>query len=434
MLNAGMLMACVLSVCVAGIAQGPPVPFNDGAAMAAQDVLARSVFPVGIYMDGRVEGINCFPGYVNVPHDVKKARAYYEKIFSDIKEHNIDYVIIPNTPPDYREILLDAADRAGVKIMLEVAELASAEVGQDLCVRSADMVSDEAVLQERLATVVEPLRTHPSLFAYQIIDEPPAAYAENIDRTCRVLRRIDPKHPPFGALCSLAELPRTTHMGYSMVTYDSYQIGEASTPGQYDFYNFVKLCDIIRDHADTNGLPYWMVIQTFGKGGSLRMPTIAEIRATAYCSISENAKGILFFLYNSWSQEEKLEGVVDRDLEPRPVWDEIGTLAAELQQLGPVFTTLRPVPTYVGASGGNVLVRCFEGPRQSRYVLLTNLDVLNPVDFTGTIGNPVAMSVQEVHDVLTDAAVPVEPVPAEGVARFTLHIAPGDGRLLHLGR
>ncbi len=428
------LRLVVLLGIAGGVAFADPqsFPFNDSAAIAVQDILARSVFPIGIYLDGRVEGINCGPGFVDVPRDMKKARAYYEAVFTDIKQHNVDYVIIPNTPPDYRETLLSVADRVGVKIILEVAELAWPEFGKDLSVRSADMIADEDVLQRRLAPIVEPMRKHPSLFAYQIIDEPPASLAANIDRVCRALRRLDPQHPPFGALCNLAELPRTTHMGYSMVTFDSYQIGEASTPGQYDFYDFVKLCGIVRDHATTNGLPYWMAVQTFAKGGAFRMPTIAEIRATAYCALAENSKGILFFLYNSWSQEEKLEGVVDKELNPRPVWDEIGKFAAELQQLGPVFATLRPAPTYIGASGGNVLVRTFEGPRQSRFVLLVNLDVLNSVDFTGIIGNPVAMSVRDLQDVLTGNVIVAEPVHAEDAARFTLSIAPGDGRLLRL--
>ena len=68
----------------------------------------NEVFPIGVWYDGRVEGINCPAGYVDVPRDLGQARAYYEKTFADIKRHGIEIIAIPNTPPAYRETLLAA--------------------------------------------------------------------------------------------------------------------------------------------------------------------------------------------------------------------------------------------------------------------------------------------------------------------------------------
>ena len=48
---------------------------------ASKPALTKKTFPIGIWYDGRVEGINCEKGFVNVPFGLDKARAYYEKTF-----------------------------------------------------------------------------------------------------------------------------------------------------------------------------------------------------------------------------------------------------------------------------------------------------------------------------------------------------------------
>lgn len=401
------------------------------AALGATQAGVRGTFPIGIWMDGRVEGINCPPGCVNVPRDLTQAEAYYEKAFTDIRDHNIEMVVLPNTPPEYRQLLLDVADRVGVKIVLEIVELSDPQIGGDLSVRSPNMAGDDKALYDRLKPVIEPLRRHPSLWAYQVADEPAAALAPNVIRANRALGKLDARRFPFSCLCNASELARTVRMGYPMVVFDWYPLSEGSAPGSYPFTNWLVTCDTIRSHAEANGLPYWMVIQAFAKPGAWRMPTAGELRAMTYLSIARNAKGIFFFLYNSNSQEERLEGLVDPQLRPTPLLDEAARIAKHLKRIGPVLAQLDPAPN-IASSGGPMDVRTFAQRGGTRYIFAANTDTVNAVESTGTIGGPAPEKIRRLTDVGTGENVPLQRDTDSDFPRFTLRLEAGQGRLLRV--
>ena len=127
----------------------------------------------------------------------------------------------------------------------------------------------------------------------------------------------------------------------------------------------------------------------------------------------------------------RLEGVVDRDMNPRPIWKEVGEFARELKELAPVFLTMKPAPNNISGSTNTVLIRSFEGPRNTRYVLLVNLDVLNSATFRGTVAD--LGDDMGIWDVRTGAAIEIESGSPEDGSRFTVSIEPGDGALLRLG-
>lgn len=131
----------------------------------------KTIFPIGIWFDGRVEGINCPPGYINVPYGLESARKYYDRSFRDIKQLGIDIVVIPNTPPEYRETLLETADKTGVKIVLELVEFASDSFGNKFYLRNDKMIMDEKVIEKKVMEIITPLKKHQSLMCYQLIDE-----------------------------------------------------------------------------------------------------------------------------------------------------------------------------------------------------------------------------------------------------------------------
>ena len=425
----------VLVLTLSGSAQRQSSPKTEivatPAAKSATQARVRGMFPIGIWMDGRVEGINCPPGCVNVPRDLTQAEAYYGKAFTDIRDHDIEIVVVPNTPPEYRQLLLDVADRVDVKIVLEIVELSDPQIGGDLSVRSPNMVADDKALYDRLKPVIEPLRRHPSLWAYQVADEPPATLAPNVIRANRALRKLDAHRFPFSCLCNASELTRTVKMGYPMVVFDWYPLYESSAPGSYPFTNWLVTCDTIRSHAEANGLPYWMVIQAFAKPGAWRTPTAGELRAMTYLSIARNAKGIFFFLYNSDSQEEHLEGLVDSELRPTPLLDEAGRIAKDLKRIGPVLAQLDPAPN-IASTGGPLDVRTFAQRGGARYIFAANTDTVNAVESTGTIGGPAPKKIKRLTDVSTGENVPLQRDTDSDFPRFTLRLEPGEGRLLRV--
>lgn len=344
----------------------------------------KDIFPIGVWFDGRVEGINCPEGYHNAPSGLANAEKYYYENFTDIKQHGIDIIVIPNTPPEYRETLLSVADRVGVKIVLELLELASIDYGGKYSVRHLRMEQDEKALQEYYESIISPLKKHPSLFCYQLIDEPQSDLFDNFYRINRVLAHIDPEHPGFSCLCIENELPRTSRMGTQMIVFDRYPLRKGSKPGEYNFRNFISLLDTLKENA--RDIPYWMVVQTceMDREHGLRYPTSEELRLMVYLSLAHNAKGIFFFLHNSYTQQENLLGLVDIHMKPYPIYDETTRLAGELRRLAPLMLKLVPTDNIID-SDDDFDVQTFITPDGERYVFVCNLDVLNTREFEGTV-------------------------------------------------
>lgn len=389
--------------------------------------IMKNVFPIGAWFDGRVEGINCHEGYHNVPFDKKEAKKYYEENFTDIKNHNIDLIVIPNTPPEYREILLSAADRVGVKIVLEIVEFAYEDTGGKFSVRHPQMEKDESILYEYCKKIIEPLMRHPSLFCYQVLDEPSAQLFPNFHRINRILEDIDPKHPSFSCLCRENELHRTSHMGTQMMVFDRYPLWKGTKPGEYDFKIFINLLEMLK--ASAREIPYWMVVQTcaMDREKGLRSPIPEELRLMVYLSIAHNAKGIFYFLHNSYTQNEKLLGLVDIDIKPHPLYNEAAALAAELKTLSPLLLTLHPGENIVSFEG-DFDVQTFENPKGETFVFVTNLNVLKSGEFTGIIKDSQQKEIQYMQNVLSGDKVILNKVK-EGLT-FHLKLKPGEGFIL----
>ncbi len=392
--------------------------------MEAPNIM-KDIFPIGVWFDGRVEGINCPPGYHNVPSGLDNAKKYYEENFTDIKKHNIDIIVIPNTPPDYRETLLAAADKVGVKIVLEIVELANVDAGGKFSVRHPNMEQDEKILNEYYRKIITPLMKHPSLFCYQILDEPPANLFDNFHVANRILAHIDPARPSFSCLCQEQELHRTSKMGTQMIVFDRYPLWKGSKPGEYDFRVFIKLLDMLKENAKE--IPYWMVVQTcaMDREKGLRYPTPEELRLMVYLSLAHNAKGIFFFLHNSYTQEEKLLGLVDIDLKPQPLYAETAKIAQELKELSSFLLEIQPVDSIVKYEG-NFDVQMFKGKDNKRYVIIANLDVLSSRTFTGVLDSDEGKKIKSLRNVLNKQIVPVEN------GRFTCEMPPGAGYIMEL--
>ncbi len=433
-----LLIFCVVSFLWSGCGPERTTEATAGTKERGQEAFSRDdyfdimkdVFPIGVWYDGRVEGINCAEGYVDVPSGQENAERYYRKTFRDIKEHNVEVVVIPNTPPDYRETLLKVADEVGVKIVLELVEVGHEEFGEELWIRSPDMIQDEEVLRERLGAIIEPLKGHESLFAYQLVDEPRAHSADNFRLVARILRELDPEHPSFSALCILSELHRTSRMGTPMVVFDSYVLRKEHEVGGYDFRNWISIVENVRRPANGNGLPYWMVIQTFKHPNGIRYPTKAELRLLTYLSLAHNCKGIFFFLYNSMTQSERMHGLVDTELRPTEIWGYAGELAWELKQLREVVLDIEPAETFAMSADEDIHVQCFEDERGGRYFFAANLDVLE-----GAIAEVVVTDFVEgarpefVRDMLTGEALEVN---CCGEASISVELEAGDCRLFRL--
>jgi len=399
------------------------VTVKNSVPWPAQRNVVKGLFPIGIWYDGRVEGINVPEGCTDVPQDLKEAEKYYEKTFTDIKDYGLEIVVIPNTPPAYRETLLEVASRVGVRVVLEIAELAWPEFGGRFSIRHPDMERDELELFKELKRIVRPLQRYDSLLCYQLIDEPPASLFDNWRMVSRLLAGADPKRASFSCLNNERECSKARRLGMQMLVFDRYPLRVQSAPGEYDFRAFITLLDTLKAAAADR--PYWMVLQAFASPAGMRYPTPAELRLMTYLSLAHNAKGIFYFLYNSKTQNERLNGLVDVDLNPAPLFDEVGKLARELKALAPVLLSLAPMENTVSGEGADIDVQMFIDDEGVRYVFMSNLDVLAPVQYAARIPG----ALEGIENVLTHEAVPC--TIGDGT-QFAVPLGPGEAVLLRL--
>jgi len=391
--------------------------------------IMKDIFPIGVWFDGAVDGINCPDGYHDIPRDKREAEKHYEAYFTDIKNHGIDIVVIPNTPPDYREILLSVADKVGVKIVLELVESAGINWGGDFCVRNLQMVNDEQRVYEYYKKVIDPLRHHPSLFCYQVLDEPSSQLFANFQLVKRVLEHMDPAHPSFSCLCRENELDRTSRMGTQMMVFDRYPLWKNTKPGEYDFQQFIKLLQMLKSHATE--IPYWMVGQTcaMDREGGLRYPLASELRLMVYLSLAHNAKGIFFFLHNSYTQQERLQGLVDTNLKPHPLYLEAAKLAGELKTLAPVILEVHPAED-ICSFEGDFDVQAFTHTSEKHYLFICNLDVLDNAIFNGKINKAKIKDIKGLKNILHGGEIAFQ--KKESVISFSLDMKPGEGAILEI--
>ncbi|MGI8907505.1 MAG: hypothetical protein ACR2IE_13565 [Candidatus Sumerlaeaceae bacterium] len=416
----------------------PGVATGQDTGSDTKDVgrnLMSRQFPIGVWFDGRVEGINCPEGYHNVPKEMKAAKEYYQRNFQDIRDHGIEIVVIPNTPPDYRETLLSVADQVGVKIVLELVELAYPEWGGRHSVRTPDMVRDEAEVLKYCDAMTSEIRKHKSLFCYQVLDEPPANLFENFALVNRVLEKLDPAHPSFSCLCFEEELARTTAMGTQMIVFDRYPLRKPSKPGDHDFTPFRSLLDKLDHHAGK--LPYWMVVQSCAMDTTtgLRYPTQAELRLMTWLSVAHNAKGIFFFLHNSYTQQERLQGLVDLEMAPHPIYGEAADLARTLKRLSPLLLRIERTSDTLVKARDAFDVQSFEEAgdaamrKGNRYAFVVNQDVLRSASFDGEFEDA-STAPKELRDLIVD--VPIDVKTEGGVAKFSIRLPPGGAALLRI--
>jgi len=380
----------------------------QGASPAEIEQKVRDMFPVGIWFDGRVEGISVPEGCVNVPAGEAEAREYYRRTFRHIKEHNIGIIVIPNTPPEYRPWLLDEAEGTGVEVVLEIVEFVQA-------------ISDESIDSDAWGDILgivrrvhEQIGASDALLFYQLIDEPPAQLAPKLRVFRQVLEAVDPERTGFSCLCSIHDKGSLIEeWDPAMLAYDCYPLHRSSAAG--DFGPFAANVDTAYRMAD--GRPLWMVVQACGHGlPGLRIPTPEEIRAMTYLSVAHGARGVFFFLYTSNTQNEHLIGLDELPLQ----FVEVSRLALQLRAMGPTLLGLERVGPAPQANG-ELDVQMFRGRDGGEYAVVVNTNVREA--FRGTVELEISAGLTLVDAVTGERF-------AGGAGGLVLELAPGQGRLL----
>ncbi len=360
--------------------------------------------PPRMFRDYFARGIWFFweSDFAGGPHvdDVGQVQDYFEHELANLASHGFDHVMGCWTPIDHRQILLDTAQRHGIKVVIHLIE-----VNHWITSEQKTNIFDVA------ASAIQEVRDHPALLGYYIIDEPnnsPAVTAR-IKLAKQALEAVDPGHPSFSCLLSSYE-STLREVDYNVLLVDIYPLW-TSWSGDWSYY----ISELARGQANAGDRQFWVIPQLFGKPGAWKIPTPEEIRAELWLALAHGAKGFQSFIYQSttWIQGEWLQGLMDMNMNPMDGrLDEMGRLNADIAKLGPTLLSLQPSPLDLPSVPVTVLLKPFVDSSGSRFAIAVNKSITTAVTFAWTDGF--------VLDVLTNQVLSEVVLP------------PGGGKLLKL--
>src|SRR3982751_6268697 len=76
----------------------------------------EKLFPMGVWYEGAVGKLR----NDLIPEDPAEAAKMYDRDFADISAHGVNVVVVPNTPPPHHKVLLDAASKHRLNIIMEL--------------------------------------------------------------------------------------------------------------------------------------------------------------------------------------------------------------------------------------------------------------------------------------------------------------------------
>lgn len=355
-----VFVACALLLCCSAVARA------DAAAAV------RGFFPTGVWYFWEDDA-----SYINRHvDDPAKATAYYEGTMRDLGSHGVNLIIANWTPRDHRKMMLDAAHKNGIRVIVHLDEVNS--------IIAAKEPIDEAKATQTMREAVAGIKGHPGTFGYYLVDEPgnSAEIAQRIATMKNLLEKVDPQHPGFSCLLGgYEDLLKT--VDYRVLLIDIYPIGMKWTG---DFSGYIS--ELERGYRNSGDRPLWVIVQSFGKKDAWKIPTPEELRAMVWQAVASGARGIVHFIYQSTTghQGEWLQGLVDMDLKPMDGrLDEIAKQNADLKKLAPLLLTLKRTDEKLDLPD-TVYAHTFTDASGGRYVIVANRSGAKPVYFKASFG------------------------------------------------
>jgi hypothetical protein len=313
-------------------------------------------FPLGLFEDGNMI-------FGDTPA--------FTTLLNDILSHNLDSVFFGNNSTARDEPLLTQADQRGVGVVFAPHH----ELYDSWYVDGVSATLAKA--HEILDPLVDRLRPHPSLLAYNLADEPSLDDQEKLRLAVQAVQERDPNHPSAPVLIAINtadQLFATARPG--IFAADIYPIGADNPPCDFtmrgfgysteDFSSYIRRITAGKPVST----PLWVILQThrFGPGGmySLRTPSVPEVRAQHWMAIGEGATGIFWFIYGT---QQDWTGLADNPT----LFNEVGDLAARTKPLRTTLLNARRIPDAFTVSGGPApYISTLEGNDGRRYAVVVN--------------------------------------------------------------
>jgi len=312
--------------------------------------------------------------------------------YEEMKAAGLTISLTRSTSIDTMKMMLDKAQRAGVKLIVRCPEL---ETGTENTVRY--------------------FMHHPATAGYYLKDEPPASEFEHLAAWASRIRTVDSLHFCYLNLlpnyATPAQLGAPSYQEYvreflssvpvPFVSFDHYPVIESKGKRSLRKEWFENL-EIIAEESRKANKPFWAFALSVAHA-FYPIPTLPELRLQVYSNLAYGAQGIQYFTY--WTPKNKSQyvyhsGPIDDSKQKTAVYDMLKELNAEIQNLSGVFLSSKvisvehigkeiPVGTHrmsklpegikkIKIRGEGAIVSVLE-KGNSRFIIVVNKDFVNPM-------------------------------------------------------
>ena len=236
--------------------------------------------------------------------------------------------ILPNV--DVVATALDAAEKAGIKIMFYCPEL-----------------------KNEPEETVKRFKDHPALAGYFLADEPGPGFFPQLGEWVRRVRAVDENHfcyanllPNWAPQWALGTDNYREHVQLyikdvptQILSFDHYPVLAEPSGNRILRSEWYDNLEVFSDEARKAGKPFWAFALTVAHG-PYPIPTRAEIRLQVYSNLAYGAQGIQYFTY--WTpkvnNEDFHHAPIDCETGKRTeIYDYIKEINLEIKHLSSVF-------------------------------------------------------------------------------------------------
>lgn len=301
---------------------------------ATRDVTAQensspeNFVPIGIWFEGN-------PTFLGISPEPTSYRDYLDSVFSGVARIGLNCITAVNIRPEHADLLLEAAATHNLKVILEVAAAKGILAATPAAPEINQRIAQETAARYGYSRV---------LSRYQVLDSPPEKLLPAWLAINRAFAAADPTHPVFASFQTPESLKAVQVTGaLNEAVFYIFSLEETTETGDFSAYR-----DSLAQFVEASGsLPPWAVLQAFAKPGVWRYPESVELRYMTYHAIAKGVKGFFFFIYQSLpNHPERLEGLVDSDLVPLPIYGEVQRLARRLGEMQGTISQMEPVQPF----------------------------------------------------------------------------------------
>ena len=262
---------------------------------------------------------------------------------------------------------------------------------------------DERVARSNILSLVAQVGRHPAVYGFYLRDEPPPAYLPGLARVAALIHEAAPgKWPYINLYPNYADNNQLEGLSYAQylqlfvsdcrptfISYDHYALMDDGTLRN----GFWENLEQVHAASRSSGVPFCAIVLSVGHF-NYRAPSAADLRFEVYTALSYGARGIAYFTYFAPPTGNYRGAPIDQFGNQTPAWHNMQNVNLQVQKLAPTLLQLicndtyhfknipegshgpRPTSLVTGCDGGDFVCGEFTHHDRTRYVLITNKDVV----------------------------------------------------------